>query len=72
MHSIKNLDSNVSFHVKMNETKNTIPNVTNLAITITALNAAENKIPDHSKYITTPEINKLTPENVTARSKCSN
>ena len=26
-------------------------------------------MPDHSKYITTPEFNKLTAENFTARSK---
>ena len=27
------------------------------------------KIPDHAKYITTPEFNKLTAENFTARLK---
>ena len=36
-------------------------NNTNLAAT-TVLTAVENKIPDHSKYITTPEFNKLTAE----------
>ena len=34
---------------------------TNLATTA-ALTAVENKIPDHSKYVTTPEFNKLIPE----------
>ena len=38
-----------------------------LATTTTALTAAENKIPDYSKYITTPEFNKLTAENFSAR-----
>ena len=35
--------------------------------TTTALTAVENKIPDHSKYITTPKFNRLTAENVAAR-----
>ena len=39
-----------------------MPSITNLATTTTALTAVENKIPDHSKYITTPEFNKLIPE----------
>ena len=39
--------------------KNKIPNITNLATT-TALTAVENKIPDHSKYITTTKFDKLT------------
>ena len=43
----------------MNEIKNKLPNITNLATT-TAYAAVENKIPGHSKYITTPEFNKLT------------
>ena len=51
--------------------KNKIPNITNLAFT-TALTYVENKIPDHSKYITTPEFNKLTAENFTARLKQAN
>ena len=37
----------------------TKPNISKLATT-TALTAVENKIPDHCKYITTPEFNKLT------------
>ena len=32
-----------------------MPNITNLATTTTALTTVENKIPDHSKYITIPE-----------------
>ena len=47
------------------------PNITNLA-TLTALTAVENKISDHSKYITTPEFNKLTAENFAARLSQSN
>ena len=45
-----------------------IPNITNLA-TITDLTARENKIPDNSKCITTPEFNRLTAEQFTARLK---
>ena len=33
------------------------------------ISEVENKIPSHDKYITTPEFNKLTAENVTARLK---
>ena len=40
--------------------------------TTTVLIAVENKITDHSKYITTSEFNKLTAENYTARLKQSN
>ena len=49
-----------------------IPSITNLATTTTAVTAVENKIPDHTKYITTPEFNKLMAENVTARLKQAN
>ena len=42
----------------------------NLAPT-NALTAVENKLPDHSKYITTPEFNKLTTQKVTTRFKKS-
>ena len=34
-------------------------NITNLSTT-TALTAIENKIPNHSKYISTPKFTKLT------------
>ena len=51
--------------------KNEIPNNSNLATTA-ALTAVENKIPDNSIYITTPEFNKLTAENFTARLRQAN
>ena len=35
----------------------------------TKISWVENKVPDHAKYITTPEFNKLTAENFTARLK---
>ena len=35
--------------------------------TTTGVTAVENKIPDHSKYITTPEFNEVTAEDFTAR-----
>ena len=66
MPSITNLAITGAFNAKINEVKNKIPHITNLA-TITALTAIENKIPDHSKYITTPEFNKITAENFAAR-----
>ena len=50
------LATTTALNVKMNEIKNKIPIVTNLATTI-ALTPVEYKIPDHSKYITTPEFN---------------
>ena len=43
-----------------------MPNITNLATT-TAITAVENKISDHSKYITTLALNKLAAENFAAR-----
>ena len=49
---------------------------TSSLVTTTALNTkiseVENKIPNHDKYITTPEFNKLTAENFTARLKQAN
>ena len=47
--------------------KNKISNIANLATTTTALTAVENKIPNHGKYVTTPEFNKLTTETFAAR-----
>ena len=45
-------------------------------VTTTVLNTkiseVENKIPNHDKYITTPEFNNLTPENFTAKLKQAN
>ena len=35
----------------------------------TKISEIENKIPDHSSHYTTPEFNKLTEENFTARLK---
>ena len=51
--------------------KTKILNITNLATT-TAFTAVENKVPGNSKYITTPEFNKLTVENFAARSAQAN
>ena len=63
---ITNLSTNISLNAKINGVKNKIPNITNLATT-TALTNVENKMPDLSKYVTTPQFNKLTAENFTAR-----
>ena len=60
-----------ALNAKVNEVKSKIPNIANLA-TNTALTAAENKILDHSKYITIPEFNKLTAETFTTRLKQAN
>ena len=38
----------------------------------TKISEVHNKIPNHDKYITTPELNKLTTENITARLKQAN
>ena len=38
----------------------------------TKINKVGNKIPDHNKYITTLEVNKLTAENFAARLKQTN
>ena len=54
---VTNLATTAALITKVNEVKSKIPNITNLATT--ALTAVENNIPDHSKYITTPEFNKL-------------
>ena len=64
--SVNNLATTPTLNAKINKVKNKIPKITNLATT-TALNAVENKIPHYSKYITTPEFNKLTAENFSAR-----
>ena len=68
---ITNLATNTALGAKINEVKNEIPNNSNLATTA-ALTAVENKIPDNSIYINTPEFNKLTAENFTARLKQAN
>ena len=61
-----NLATSAALNAKINEVKNKIPNITNLATT-TVPTALENRILDHSKYITTPEFNRLTEENFAAR-----
>ena len=63
--SITNLATTAALNAKINEFENKTPSITNLAITITALTAFENKIPHYSKYITTPEFNRLRAENFT-------
>ena len=64
MPDITNLVTNTTLHAKINDVKNEIPSITKSATT-TALMLVEKKIPDHSKYITTPEFNKLTADNFT-------
>ena len=64
--NIVNLATNTTLNGKINEVENKIPNTTNLTTT-PALTAVGNKIPDHSKYITTPEFNKLVAENFAVR-----
>ena len=59
------------FNATIKDIEDEIPNITKLA-TNTALTVVEDKIPDQSKYITTPEFNKLTAENFTARLKQAN
>ena len=66
MPKITNLATSTALNDKINEVENKIPNITNLATT-TAVTAVENKIPDHSKYVTTPEFYKITAESFTAR-----
>ena len=59
----------------MSKVDNKMPNLNGLVST-TVLNAkiswVENKIPNHDKYITTPEYDKLAAENFTARIKQTN
>ena len=64
--SIIKLATIAALNATINEVKNKIPNITNLATT-TALAAVGNKTPDHSKYLTTPEFNKLTVEHFPTR-----
>ena len=53
-------------------TKNQIQVVQSTTILNTKINDIENKIPNHDKYITTPEFNTLTAENFTAKLKQAN
>ena len=66
MSNINNLPTTAAFNAKVNEIKNKIPNTTSLS-TSTALNTADNKIPGHSKYITTSEFNRLKVKKLSAR-----
>ena len=66
MSSITNLATAAALNAKINEVKSKILNIANLATT-NALAAVENKKPDHSNYISTPEFDKLTAENFAAR-----
>ena len=54
---IINLATNTTLNAKLNQVKNKILNITNLAVTI-AFTGVENEILHHSKYITTPKFNK--------------
>ena len=61
-------------NTKISEVENKLSAASSL-ITITVLNAngkIENKIPDHARYITTQEFNKLTAENFAAILKQAN
>ena len=68
---ITNLATDKILNAKINEVKNEIPSINNFATTA-AFTVVENKILHHSKYITTPEFNKLTAENLTAILKQAN
>ena len=68
---ITNLVTSTTLNAKINEIKGETRGITNLA-TSTALTVVENKIPHNSKYITTPEFNKLTGEDFIARLKQGN
>ena len=69
--SVTNLATNAVLNAKINEVKGIIKNINNLATT-DALTTVENKISDHSKYMTSPEFSKLTVENVTVKLKQAN
>ena len=61
-----NLATANTLNAKRNKAKTKTCNITNLSTT-TAIAAAGNRIHDHSKYITTPEFNKLTEEDFGAK-----
>ena len=69
---ITNVETNATLNAKINEVNNEIPNITILDTNNTAVTAAENIIPDHSKYISTLESKRLIAENFTARLKQAN
>ena len=70
--NIINLATNTTLNAKINEVKNERPTITKLATTTTSVTAADNKIPKHSKYITTPGFDKPRTANFTARLKQAN
>ena len=55
------LPTTAALKTKINKIKNKIPNITNLATTV------ENKIPEDSKYITPPELHKLTSQSFASK-----
>ena len=62
-------------NTKISEVQNKIQNTSGLAtITVSSskVSEVENKTPNHDKYITTSEFNKLTVENFIARLKQAN
>ena len=66
------LPTTAALKTKINKIKNKIPNITNLATTTTAttttaLTTVENKIPEDSKYITPPELHKLTSQSFASK-----
>ena len=71
MPDITNLGNTATTNAKIDEVKVQVPNITNLATTATYTNV-DNKILDHSKYITTKEFNNLAAKTFTARLKQAN
>ena len=65
--NIINLATTAALNAKINAVENKIPNITNFATITTALTTDENEIPDHNKYTTTREFNKLTTEHFASR-----
>ena len=65
---ITKLATKTALNAKINEVKNKIANITN-SVTYSFSYAVENKIPDHSECIHTPEFNKLGAEFFFARLK---
>ena len=60
---------------KISEVENKIPKTSGLVaktVLNTKISDTENKIPNYDRYITTPEFDKLTAENFTARLKQAN
>ena len=61
----------IPLNATINEVKDEIPSITNLA-TIDAPTYVANEIPDHNKYINTPKFYKLSVKNFAARLKQEN